>query len=151
MRQSHFYTKLFTLAVLVTRCVASCSASPEAPTDTCGPIDHITLCAPFLTPEETDLAERVWGAVIDCDDPEAIQVQIEGLKGNVGEAGIPEQVVYLDPSAWDQPLGVGPTLAHEIGHLRGFDHDPGPCDLMAGSAPSRACRVLSIDGCEYVP
>lgn len=124
--------------------LAACSASPPAPVDTCGPLTApVPVCAPAYVP--LDMASRVWGAYLDCDDPAAIQVVVEPIEGLVGQAYVLEGWLALDPAA-NSPQVV---LAHEIGHMLGRDHAPGVCDLMSPTTSPRACGTVAIEGCEY--
>jgi hypothetical protein len=139
------------IAVCVLGCLGGCSASPPAPCDTCDALADVVVCAPDLYPEELNLSSRIWGAVNDCSDSEAIPIEIATLRpSRVGEANIKTGVVRIDPRAWSRPSGVGPVVAHEIGHLMGYDHESDPCALMAPLSPSLSCGTMKIDECEFV-
>ena len=129
-----------------------CSASPQYDTD---PIilDNIPVyCAPVLTNEEQEFADMIFGSHENCDDPEAIMVLVKNLKDEcpdenyIGLACRDINEVWLDPSAWNnrmEPI----TFAHELGHMVGFEHTDGNCDLM--NAQRIDCTHYDIEGHSY--
>jgi len=139
--------------------LGACSPSPQYP-DTCGvavvstadavpacgtlPLEGLPVCgapAEWLT-----LSARVWGAYDACT-PDAIRVVVKPIDSPdaIGQAVIHLCIVRIEPDAYPPEI----VLAHEIGHLMGYDHEDDPCALMAPNAASRSCGSVSIAGCEY--
>lgn len=102
-----------------------------------------------VTAAELDLSARVWGAVVDCDDSAAWPVGVRDLPSHlVGQAWLDTGEVWLDPTAWDAiPEAV---LAHELGHVVGYEHGGAGCDLMRASAIPVGCVAVNVAGRSYL-
>lgn len=130
--------------------VIGCSGSPDY-ADTCEPhAPEIAVCCPSCDAEDLDLSRRVWGAYQDCADLGAVRIEAVDVPCNESN--------YLGCAPlggdWVQYRAGGSrvyiTVAHELGHVNGHEHNDVVCNLMSrGDLHGSTCGVLTFDGCEY--
>lgn len=87
-----------------------------------------------ISANDLDLAETVWGAYVDCSDPETVVIQAVDVPcDNAAWAGCAARGgnwVQIVPTAPNLRVGI----AHELGHVMGLIDSADDCDLMNHTA-----------------
>jgi hypothetical protein len=114
----------------------------------------MTEQAPFCTYDipqcGLELSYNLFNITENCNNKNAVKVQIHNL--GEGSCGIAiqkgeDKTIYIDPAYTLQDLNI--IIAHEFGHLYGYHHSAGDCDLMRFAVPMETCATFFFNGKEY--
>jgi hypothetical protein len=97
-----------------------------------------------------ELSYNLFDITENCSNENAVQIKLLTLDDNhCGWAWQQneEKIIYIDPICIGPDLNV--IIAHEFGHLYGYDHTNGGCDLMQLSGPDQSCSTLLFNNNEY--